>query len=161
MNQEVGKNAARWIAALRVALGWLMFYAGITKLIDPTWSAAEYLTHAQTFAGFYNWLAQPGILGAVNFLNEWGLTLLGVSLIVGVGVRVSASLGAILMLLYYFPAVNFPFVANGFLVDEHIVYATALVLLAAVRAGRYYGLETRCANLPICSRYPRLRSFFG
>src|SRR3989338_4979846 len=29
---------------LRIAMGWLMFYAGITKILDPNWSAAEYLT---------------------------------------------------------------------------------------------------------------------
>ena len=57
---------------LRVGTGWLMFYAGITKILNPAWSAAGYLKGAKTFVGFYNWLAQPDILPVVNFINEWG-----------------------------------------------------------------------------------------
>ena len=65
------------------------------------------------------------------------------------------------MLLYYFPAVEFPFVGHGFIVDEHIVYALILLFFAAIRAGRIWGLEERCSNLPICSRFPKLRSILG
>ena len=93
--------------ALRLAMGWMMLYAGITKVLDPQWSAAGYLKGAKTFAGLYQWLLSPGILPAVNFINEWGLTLLGVSLILGIFVRLSSVLGAVLMLLYYFPVLIF------------------------------------------------------
>lgn len=130
------------LTLLRVGLGWLMFYAGYTKIINPDWSAAGYLQNAQTFTGFYQWLAQDSILPVVNFLNEWGLTLLGLSLIFGVFVRLSASLGALLMLLYYFPVLNFPYIGeHSFLVDDHIIYAVALLYLAIARAGRIWGLE--------------------
>jgi thiosulfate dehydrogenase [quinone] large subunit len=161
MDQELSKTSAKWLFVLRLVTGWLMFYAGITKILDPTWSAAGYLKNAQTFAGFYQWLTQPSLLPLVNFVNEWGLTLLGISLILGIGVRLSSTLGAILMLLYYFPAVNFPFVPHGFIVEEHIIYAAVLAFLAAVRAGRYYGLENWCSNLPICTKFSRLRSWLG
>ncbi|KKU16860.1 MAG: hypothetical protein UY26_C0002G0058 [Candidatus Jorgensenbacteria bacterium GW2011_GWA1_48_13] len=161
MNQELNKNSAKWLFVLRVVTGWLMFYAGITKILDPNWSAAGYLKGAQTFAGFYQWLASDSLLGIVNFVNEWGLTILGVSLILGIGVRLSSILGAILMLLYYFPVANFPFVEHGFIVDDHIIDAAVLAFLAAVRAGRYYGLERWCSNLPICSKFPKLRNWLG
>ena len=145
----------------RVALGVMYFYAGITKVLDPSWSAAGYIGSAKNFTWFYQWLLQPEILPLTNFINEWGLTLLGVSLVLGIGVRLSSVLGAILMLLYYFPAVEFPFVGHGFIVDEHIVYALILLFFAAIRAGRIWGLEERCSNLPICSRFPKLRSILG
>ncbi len=141
MNQELNKASAVWLFILRVTTGWLMFYAGVVKILDSSWSAAGYLNNAKTFAGFYQWLAQPGLLPIINFVNEWGLTLLGVSLILGIGVRLSSIFGAILMLLYYFPAVEFPFVPHGFIVEEHIIYAAVLAFLAAVNAGHYYGLE--------------------
>ncbi len=147
---------------LRLTLGWLMLYAGITKLLNPSWSAAGYLKGAKTFAGFYQWLTSPGILPTVNFLNEWGLTLLGVSLILGIGVRLSGILGALLMLLYYFPVLQFPYVGtHSYLVDEHSIYAAALLVLAAFRAGRVFGLERWCSELPICRRFPKLRALFG
>lgn len=147
---------------LRLSMGWFMFYAGITKVIDPTWSAAGYLRGAKTFVEFYQWLVSPGILPIVNFVNEWGLTLLGVSLILGIGVRLSSILGAVLMLLYYFPVLDFPYPnPHSYLVDEHIIYALTLLLLASLRAGRVWGLENWCSNLPICSKFPRLRKWLG
>ena|SRR3989338_6336879 len=126
---------------LRVSLGWLMLYSGINALTTLGWSAAGYLKSAQTFAGFYQWLLQPDILPAVNFVNEWALTLLGVSLILGAFIRFSAPLGAVLMLLYYFPILEFPYPnAHAFIVDEHIIYAVALLVLASLRAGDFWGL---------------------
>lgn len=146
---------------LRLSLGWMMFYAGITKIMTPNWSAAFYLKDAQTFPGFYHWLTQPGLIGFVSFINEWGLTLLGLSLILGLGVRLSSWLGAALMLLYYFPVLKFPYLEHSYIIDEHIIYAAVLVYFATVRAGRVMGLENWCANLPICRRYPTLRRLLG
>ena len=152
---------SRFLLIARLALGWLMFYAGITKIVNPAWTAGGDLANAKTFPGFYGWLAAPENIGWINFLNEWGLTLIGISLILGLGVRLSSILGIALMLLYYFPVLEFPEVAHGFIVDEHIVYAAVLAFFAAVRAGRYYGLDNWCANLPICRRYPRLHKIWG
>ena len=123
-------------------MGWLMFYAGITKILNPTWSAAGYLKGAKTFTGFYQWLLSPDILPTINFVNEWGLALLGVSLIFGVFVRLSSVLGAVLMLLYYFVILDFPPPnAFSYIVDEHVIYALVLIFCAATRAGRVWGLE--------------------
>lgn len=146
---------------LRIALGWMFLYAGITKVLDPAWSAAGYLKGAKSFVPFYSWFLQPNILPTVDFLNEWGLTLIGVSLILGVMVRLSSLFGAALMLLYYF-ALPFPRPdAHSLVVDSHIIYAAALLVLAYSRAGRIWGLERWCENLPICARYPRLRALFS
>lgn len=150
------------LAALRLMLGWVMFYAGVVKIINPAWSAAGYLQNAKIFSGFFQWLASPSLLPAVNWLNEWGLTLLGVSIILGVFVRLSSLLGAGLILLYYFPVLEFPYIKpHSFIIDDHIIYAVAFLLLAAFRAGRYWGLENWCAGLPVCRRYPKLREWLG
>ena len=147
---------------LRVGTGWLMFYAGITKILDPGWSAAGYLNNAKIFSGFFAWFATPNILPITNFVNEWGLTLLGVSLILGIGVRLSSILGAALMMLYYFPVLEFPYPnTHSYIVDEHIIYALVLLVLAALRAGRTWGLENWCSRLPVCSKFPRLRKWLG
>ncbi len=129
---------------LRISLGWLMFYAGITKILDPNWSAAGYLKNAQTFSAFFNSLTAPSLLPTINFVNEWGLTLLGLSLLLGIFIKYSAPLGALLMLLYYFPMLNFPMAGeHSYLVDEHIIYALALLLLGAFNAGKYWGLSAK------------------
>lgn len=131
-------------------------------MLDPTWSAAGYLKGAKSFVGFYEWLASPAMLPMTNFVNEWGLTLLGVSLILGIGVRLSSVFGAVLMLLYYIPILDFPYPnTHSFIVDEHIIYISALLLLGSLRAGRVWGLESWCSRLPVCSRFPRLREWLG
>ena len=146
---------------LRLSTGWMFFYAGITKVVNPEWSAAGYLSGAKMFVGFYNWLLSPGILPTVNLVNEWGLTLLGISLILGIGVRLSSVLGALLMLLYYVP-LGFPYPnPHSYIVDEHIIYLAILLFFATIRAGRVWGLENWCSNLPICSQYPKLRNWLG
>jgi len=150
------------LTILRVATGWMMFYAGITKVVNPAWSAEGYLRGAKTFSGFFAWFASPGVLPVVNFVNEWGLTLLGVSLILGFGVRFSSVLGSVLMLLYYFPVLNgwYPN-AHSFIVDDHLIYAAVLLLLAAVRAGRVWGID----GWGVVSRWgaavPSLQRWFG
>ena len=140
---------------LRISLGWLFFYAGITKVLDPAWSAGGYLKGAKTLSALYSWLASPQMLPLVNFVNEWGLTLIGVSLLLGAFVRVSAVSGALAMVLYYipvvemrafefFPQIPVPYIgAHSVLVDEHIIYALALLALVVFNAGRVWGVERK------------------
>ncbi len=155
------RSDRKFLAALRIALGWLFFYAGITKVLNPAWSAKGYLLGAKTFSGFYAWLASDGVLPIVDFLNEWGLTLIGAALILGLFTRISALLGAAMMILYWFPVLDFPKVDHGFLVDDHVVYALALLALAAFRAGRTWGLDARWAKLPLNAKIPKLREWLG
>lgn len=127
---------------LRVGMGWVFFYAGITKVLNPAWSAEGYLRGAKTFTGFYMWLASPAVLPYTNFLNAWGLTLLGVALLVGCVVRWASWAGIALMFLYWFPILVFPHPnPNSFLVDEHIMYALVLWVLGTYSAGKMWGLE--------------------
>ena len=140
--------------ALRLAMGWMFFYSGITKVINPEWSAAGFLNNAKTFTGLYQWFAQPGMLPVTNFLNEWGLTLVGASLILGVFVRLGSVFGIVLMLLYYFPRLQFPYPdPNSFIVDSHIIYAFSLLVLAVFGAGNTWGLASK---LP-----PRLKKWMS
>ncbi len=150
------------VVLLRLALGWLYFYAGITKLLTPNWSAAGYMQNAKTFAALYHWFLQPGILPIINFVNEWGLTLLGISLIFGIFVRLSSMLGIVLMLMYYFVILKFPHPnASSFIVDEHFMYSSILLFFIAIKAGRIWGFDGWCSKLPICSKIPFLRSLLG
>ncbi|MDO8571952.1 MAG: DoxX family membrane protein [bacterium] len=147
---------------LRISMGWLFFWAGITKVLNPAWSAAGYLKGAKTFPDFYQWLSTTDILPLINFINEWGLTLLGVSLILGIFVRLSSTLGILLMFLYYLPILQFPYVnLNSFLVDQHIIFILVLLFFSTIRAGRIWGLESWCSRLPICSRFPTVRNWLG
>ncbi|MBX4211043.1 DoxX family membrane protein [Candidatus Parcubacteria bacterium] len=147
---------------LRLSLGWMFLYAGITQLMDPKWSAAGYLSGAKTFVGLYHWLLSSHVLPIINAINPWALTLLGLALILGFFVRLASILGAVLMLLYYCAILQFPHPnAHAYIVDEHIIYICALLFFAAIRAGRVWGIEKWCSNLPLCSKYPKLRKLIG
>jgi len=129
------------LTALRVGLGWLFFYAGLSKIIDPTWSAAGYLGNASTFPGLFEWLASAGNIGWVSFLNEWGLLLVGLGLILGLFVRYASYAGMLLMFLYWLPILDFPSVGHGILVDDHIIYIAVFAVLIVMNAGKYFGLD--------------------
>ena len=151
-------QSQRFLLALsRCAMGFMMLYAGITKVMDPQWSALGYLKGAKAMVGFYTLLQHPSILPVIDFVNAWGLTLLGVSLILGIGVRIAAPFGALLMVLYYIP-LGFPYPnPHALIVDEHIIYATILLYFAAVDAGAYWGLsgvlkKTAVGKIPVVGK---------
>lgn len=122
---------------LRVGMGILFFWAGWVKVIDPSWTAAGYIAGSKTFAGFYTWLLSPNILPTINFLNEWGLTLIGAALLLGVFVRVASFFGITMMILYYLPI--FP-PANG-LIDMHIIYSLVFLVFMAYGSGKILTLN--------------------
>lgn len=128
---------------LRVALGFLFFYAGIIKVLNPEWSAAGYLNSAKTFSGLYHWFASADNLGWINFVNEWGLTLIGLCLITGLFVRWVSLGGMLFMFSYYLPILQFPYAGDhSFLVDEHIIYILVLLFFFVSNAGINWGLDS-------------------
>ncbi len=156
------KHYQKIIFALRVSLGWLFMYAGLSHLLTTGWSAQGYLLSALSFHGFYAWLASPGIIPFINGLNIWALLLIGFSLIFGAFVRLSAPFGMVLMFLYYLPILSFPYVGStGFLVDEHIIFMLILVLLFESRAGRMWGFDAWTENASFWKKYPSLRNLLS
>jgi thiosulfate dehydrogenase [quinone] large subunit len=76
----------------------------------------------------------------VDQLNIWGLTLIGLALILGLAVRPASFFGAIMMLLYYF--VQFlDNTAQGY-IDYHIIYIFIFILFMAGGAGHVFGLDS-------------------
>lgn len=142
---------------LRVGMGWYLFHAGVVKILDPTWTSAGFLSHTQF--GFFNAFLSPSVLPIVDFLNEWGLTLIGLSFIFGVAVRVSSVFGALLLMLYYF-AHGFPRPdEHTFIVNMHVIFSLVLLYLGKINAGEIMGLSSWIKKLPIFSNCPRFREW--
>ncbi len=147
---------------LRFGLGWVFLYAGLTKVLNPSWTAAGYLKAAKTFPELYQWFASTANIDWVNFLNKWGLTLVGAALILGIAVRIASWAGTSIMLLYYLPALTFPKIgANSYLVDEHIVYALVFLLFSAMGSGATWGLYGWLKNWNLFKKWPWLDKFLG
>ena len=151
------KNITRAATVLRLLLGWYMFIDGAQILLTPNWSAAGFLLSAKTFPAFYAWFATPMNLIWINPLNSWGITLVGVALLLGVGIRAASWAGAALMILYYFPHYAFPTVPYGYIVEEHIIYAAAFILIALLPAAQTFGIA-RYVRKTVLGHIPFVRA---
>ncbi len=149
------------LVGLRLALGWVFLYAGLSQVTNPEFSAVGLLANAKTFPDVFAWLATPGIVDVVNFMASWGHVLIGLSLISGIALRMSIPFAVLLNILYWLPRLDFPYVGHGFIVDSHIVYAVGLIYLLTANAGRYFSLETwlekRAFVREWSERHPHLR----
>ena len=134
-----------------------MFFAGIEKVLDPAWTAQGFLLSAKTFPAFYAWFAEPVNSWWIDPLNAWGIALVGVALLLGVAVRPAAWAGAVLMIVYYFPHNVFPQVPHGFIVEEHVIYAAAFILVAFLPAAQRFGLSGALRRT-FLGRIPVIRS---
>jgi len=133
-------NPGLWVslAVTRILLGFIFLWAFLDKAFGlgfstPTARAwinggsptTGYLSNLDgMFAPFFNGLAG-------NMLVDWlfmlGLFGVGIGLILGVAVRISALAGIAMMLLMWLAALP---IATNPLVDDHIVYAAVLAVLA-------------------------------
>lgn len=138
------------LAVLRIAIGWHFLYEGLVKLTDPAWTSAGYLVTASgPFAETFQRMAEsPAVLRGIDLLNMWGLTLLGVALILGCFSRLTSLLGAILLALYYLAnpplaeLAKSPWAEGAYLlVDKNFVEMVALLVLATVPTGRFLGMD--------------------
>jgi thiosulfate dehydrogenase [quinone] large subunit len=149
------------LLTLRLVMGWTIFYAGVTKLLNPEWSASGFLLHAipegNPFGGMWATMANE-YLFLIDPLNAWGLTLVGAALFLGIAVRWSAFWGAVMMMFYW--AASLP-LAHGIVIDSHVVYALLLFGLGALGAGRIAGLDRFVEDLDFVERYPKLKYFLG
>jgi len=146
---------------LRLGIGWLFFYAGWSKVITfftaaEDWTAAGFLGHLPgPFADFYAPLAGNVL---VDYLNAYGLLFVGIALILGILVRWAAFWGIVIMVLYYFA--SFP-AEHSFVVEDHFIYALVLAVLAAVGAGRVWGLDSSIENFGLVKSNPWLLKLLG
>ena len=104
--------------------------------------------HAWAGAAWADWLFMIGLLA------------IGIALILGIGLRLAAVGGALMMLLMWaaewpldkVTSAGAPSMSTNPIVDYHIIYALALVALAVTYAGHTWGLGRLWARLPFVRR---------
>jgi thiosulfate dehydrogenase [quinone] large subunit len=151
-----------FILFFRLTMGWTFLWAAIHHFGDDKF-VLGFLSHTKTFHDVYAPLTSPAIIPALTFLVEYGHLLIGLSLIIGLFVRISAPFAIMLMLLYWTAHMDFPYIenANNYLIDYHIVYAGILVYLIVKRAGHVFGLDGVLERLHLVEHYPALRPLVG
>ena len=61
-----------FLLTLRFAIGWHVLYEGISKVINPQWTSADFLHESRgILAGFSEWiLSNPNLLATVDLLTR-------------------------------------------------------------------------------------------
>ncbi|ETK38005.1 hypothetical protein [Microbispora sp. ATCC PTA-5024] len=153
-------------AVARIAIGWIFLWAFLDKMFG--WGFATPANKAwihggspttgflkgtadKTFGGVFADLAGHGW---VDWLFMLGLFGIGAALVLGVGLRIAAGTGTLLLALMW--AAELPLTTNPFL-DEHIVYAIVIIGLAVAGAGRTLGLGRWWGETALVRRYPVLK----
>jgi thiosulfate dehydrogenase [quinone] large subunit len=165
------------LGVLRLSLGWVFLWAFLDKLLalgfatgrDPKTGVVDRLGDAAwinggsptkgfltfgtagplkdfygSFAGtaWADWMFMIGLLG------------IGAALMLGIGMRIAMVAGvAMLVMMWsaYLPPDNNPFM------DDHIIYALALVVMVGAGAGRHLGLGNAWNRLAVVRHHRWLR----
>jgi len=138
------------IVVLRVVIGWHFLYEGIAKLTKPAWSAAGFLLQSRgPFADVFHWMAaDPERLAVINQMNMWGLTAIGLGLVLGCFTRLASAAGILIILLFYlcnppFPGYfySIPMEGSYVVVNKNLVELVGLAVILVTGSGRVAGLD--------------------
>jgi thiosulfate dehydrogenase [quinone] large subunit len=150
------------LAVLRIAFGFIFLWAFVDKVFGLGFSTKPeaawinggsptygFLTNGSSgpFASFYQSIAgQPW----ANWLFMIGLLAIGVALILGIGLRIAAVAGGLLYVLMW--TVALPPTTNP-IIDDHLLGAISLIVLAATSAGLTWGLSKQWRSIPFVAKH--------
>ena len=152
LHQSIKDNDFQFygLVVLRVLIGWHFLYEGISKLINPYWSSAAYLLDSKwIFSGLAKAIvANPTLLSISDYVNMWGLTLVGVSLLLGLLSRYGSLVGMTFVCLYYLfapPLLGLEYGRPGegsyLIVNKNLIEACALWVLYCFPTSHIIGLD--------------------
>src|ERR1700756_2155499 len=96
------------IVYFRLTMAWTFLYAASHQVFDPNFTVVGFLSHTKTFHNLFAVFTTPTMAPITTFLVEYGHLLIGLSLLFGVMVRVSASFGILLMITYWLAHMDWP-----------------------------------------------------
>jgi thiosulfate dehydrogenase (quinone) large subunit len=169
--------AGRMLAVLRIAMGLVFAWAFLDKTFgwgyatpsanawinggSPTKGFLGHLDHGPFASMFQSW---AGAWWA-DWLFMAGLAGLGIALLFGIGLRIAAVAGTLMMLLMW--AAEWPLdrvtnageptMSTNPIIDYHIIFALVLIVLAIVAAGNTWGFGRKWAALPYVRDHHWLR----
>lgn len=158
-------RAGKMLALLRILLGSVFLWTFLDKTFGLGYSttpARSWLSGASPTGGYLGSL--KGSLAAmfgpmagqpwVDWMFMLGMLLVGTALVLGIAMRPAAVGGSMIMILMWLsslPLQNHPFV------DEHVIYACSLWVLALAGAGHMWGLDGPWSRNSLPKKLPWLR----
>ncbi|MFD6550574.1 hypothetical protein [Streptomyces sp. NPDC058398] len=176
---DTGTHTARAyaFASLRLLTGFVFLWAFLDKTFglgyatpsgkgwvdggSPTKGFLGSVAAGPMESTFHSWAGDPW----ANWLFMLGLLGIGLALVGGVALRIAALAGTAMMALMWIaewpPAKHLsdgsPSMSTNPFVDYHVIYAVALIVLAAVAAGDTLGAGRLWAKLPFVRDHSWLR----
>lgn len=140
-----------FLTFLRILIGWQFLYEGIIKIANPSWTARPFLEGSRwIFGDVFRWMISGDTgMWIVDTANAYGLTLIGIALMLGLFTRLASWGGVALLLMYYIAYPPFggfsygsPSEGSYLIVNKNMIEIMALVLLAMTDSGMFYGLDS-------------------
>ncbi|GAA3869003.1 DoxX family membrane protein [Saccharothrix violaceirubra] len=173
---RVGAGAAA-LAVLRVLIGFVFLWAFLDKLFGlgyATKAANAWIDGGSPTKGFLGRVAVGPFedvfhAWAGTWWADWsfmlGLLGIGLAVVLGVGLRVAAVAGTVMMAFMWvaewpparFTSAGAATMSTNPVVDYHVLYALALIVVAASGAGAVWGLGRWWASLPVVRDHAWLR----
>ncbi|WP_127509824.1 DoxX family membrane protein [Actinoplanes solisilvae] len=166
------RTAARALAVLRISTGFVFLWAffdktfgwGFATPAERAWvnggsPTKGFLSGVEVgpFQGFFHGIAGDSW---ANWLFMLGLLGIGLAFVLGIGMRLAAGAGVVMMALMWaaeWPldrttGAGEPSGSTNPVTDYHFIYAVAGIVLALTYAGHTWGLGRWWASLPIVQK---------
>jgi thiosulfate dehydrogenase [quinone] large subunit len=171
------RGGARLLAVLRILTGLTFLWAFLDKTFGlgyATGAAKAWVNGGSPTKGFLGGV-DVGPLQSVfrslagSAVADWlfmiGLLGIGLALVLGIGMRVAAASGAVLLMAMWVAswpmaalnAAGEPTSSTNPLIDDHLVNAVLVIALAVYAAGDTWGFGRQWAQLPMIRRNAWLR----
>jgi thiosulfate dehydrogenase (quinone) large subunit len=168
----VTDTAAKLLAAIRIVMGLVFTWAFLDKLFGLGYATAEknaWINGGSPTKGFLGGVEQGPFQSMFNswagdawadWLFMLGLAGIGLALLFGVGMRIAAVSGTILLMLMW--VAEWPLAqhtstgeltrSTNPVIDSHLIYALLLILFAVMYAGHTWGFGRRWSKLDFVQR---------
>ncbi|MFJ4412462.1 hypothetical protein [Streptomyces sp. NPDC088910] len=164
---------AKSLATVRIATGFVFLWAFLDKTFGwhyATGSGKGWVDGGSPTKGFLSGVSAGPLesffhdiagKGWTDWLFMLGLLGIGVALMSGVALRLTAAAGTVLMAMMWAaewpPAQHLstgaPSMSSNPFVDYHLIYALAMILFAFAAAGTTWGLGRAWARVPLVARH--------
>ncbi len=155
------------LAVLRLATGFIFLWAFLDKTLGLGFSTPTeraWINGGTPSQGFLNSPAVTGPLKpffsaisgtTTDVLFMLGMIAIGVAVMLGIGLRISAIAGTVIMMFMYLA--EWPFTAGTAStnpgIDYHVIYALALIVVAATAAGDTWGIGSWWKRLTVVQNH--------
>ena len=139
-----------FLVSLRIIIGWYFLYEGIVKITNPDWSSLGYLMDSKgIFAGMFHAMASNAdTVVVIDWLNKWGLTMIGLGLMTGLLTQLALFSGMLLLIMYYMshpPLASVTYIlpqeGSYLWVNKTLIEIFTMALLLVFPTGHIYGLD--------------------